>query len=281
MNNTKIILILILCNVSHAADWPAFRGNLQRTGFTAEKVGLPEGKPLWRFGPVGAVVSSPSVAGNTVYFGSRDSTIYALDALSGVVKWQKKVYGWVDSSPFIFGDSLVVGCRDGRIYILDKTTGESRNELVAGVQLSSPAVLSDGTVLTLVGPPYNSFAKYRAGETESGWSLFFSQPMYSSPAVEGPLAAFGGNDGYLYGVALADRRVLWAKLTTGTSYLSTPAIESGVVFFAPGDFDKNVYAVNLSDGAEIWKSAGNPALGKTHQEESTRMPPQMLNNLRR
>ena len=44
---------------------------------------------------------------------------------------------------------------------------------------------------------------------------------------------------------------------------STPAISDSLVFFAPGDFDRGVYAARLSDGAIYWRSDGNGVLAKT------------------
>ncbi len=37
-------------------------------------------------------------------------------------------------------------------------------------------------------------------------------------------------------------------------YLSTPAISNDVVYFSPGDYDPNVYALRLWDGKLLWKA---------------------------
>ena len=55
--------------------------------------------------------------------------------------------------------------------------------------------------------------------------------------------------------------------TNGIIYLSTPAIDDTTVFFAPGDEDRNVYAVNLSTGAVRWKNDGSP-LAKTLRKQA-------------
>jgi outer membrane protein assembly factor BamB len=279
--NLLTIALLFCATLCSANDWACFRGNPQRSGYTAERTGIPSGNPVWRFGPVGSFISSPSVVNGVLYIGSRDSTIYALDAKTGTLIWKTKVFGWVDSSPLLFGDSLVVGCRDERIYVINKNTGDVMSELPAGLQLSSPVALDDGSILSLIGHPLNSFSKINLSGFNNSWSLVFTQPMYSSPAVLGSMTAFGGNDGMLYGVDLAAQSIRWSLRTSGTAYLSTPAISENLVFFAPGDFDRNVYAVWLSDGALYWKSASNAALVKTRAQTAATVPSQLLSGLKR
>jgi eukaryotic-like serine/threonine-protein kinase len=282
MKIKPITIALLLCaTLCFADDWVCFRGNPQRTGYSAERTGNPSAKPLWRFGPAGAFISSPSVVNGVLYIGSRDSTIYAIDAKTGILIWKKKVFGWVDSSPLLFGDSLVVGCRDEEIYVLDKNNGETIGEIPAGLQLSSPVELDDGSILSLIGHPLNSFSKINLRGIGNSWSLVFTQPMFSSPAVMGAMTAFGGNDGMLYGVDLTARSITWSLKTEGTAYLSTPAISESLVFFAPGDFDRNIYAVWLADGTLFWKSAGNAALAKSRARTAAQIPPQILYNLKR
>ena len=48
---------------------------------------------------LGVVWSSPLLIGDTVYVGSRDSFLYALDRMSGEFVWMKDTTGYIDSSP--------------------------------------------------------------------------------------------------------------------------------------------------------------------------------------
>ena len=48
---------------------------------------------------MGVVWSSPLLIGDTVYVGSRDSFLYALDRTSGEFVWTKDTTGYIDSSP--------------------------------------------------------------------------------------------------------------------------------------------------------------------------------------
>jgi len=243
----------------HAADWPTFRGNPARTGFYPDPAGCPSGAALWTTSIGSAIISSPSVQGNILYVGARDSCVYALDGGNGKILWKRKTGGWVDASPLVDGDRLIVGSRDSTIYALDKTNGEVLGRWKAGLQLSSAAVTASGTVLCGRGMPGGGISGYVSESNRwdlagPQWSIPFPQYTYSSPAVLGQAAVIGATDGRLYGIDTDRKDTIWSLPTGGGIYLSTPAIEDMTVFFAPGDDDRNVYAVDLLTGKIIWKS---------------------------
>jgi len=80
----------------------------------------------WKFRTGGEIVSSPLVVGSTVYIGSRDRHLYALDAASGALRWKLETQGPVNSSA-AYRDGLVyVGSVDGSMYAVDAATGKQR-----------------------------------------------------------------------------------------------------------------------------------------------------------
>lgn len=91
------------------------------------------GKRGWKFEAGAPVQSSPSVAGQTVYFGCWNGNLYAVNALTGELRWKHKpsqlpapdltVGGnepsaRIISSPWPGDDVLYVGCDDGCLYAL-------------------------------------------------------------------------------------------------------------------------------------------------------------------
>ena len=59
----------------------------------------------------------------TVYIGSEDNKVYALDGASGAKKWEFVTGGDVHSSPAIGADGTVyIGSKDKKIYALDGRT---------------------------------------------------------------------------------------------------------------------------------------------------------------
>jgi outer membrane protein assembly factor BamB len=272
---TRTLLIVfagaVWFSTCSAADWPTFRGNLFRTGYYPEPVGVPDGAPAWKISLKCEIISSPVVKDGVLYIGARDSFVYAIDCKKGAVRWKVKTNGWVDASPLVHGDRVIVGSRDSVIYVLGRGSGNILGRMRAGVQLSSPAVTTAGAILSGFGLPrggigvYNGASLSKSITAEPLWSLSLPQYTYSSPAIHGQAVVIGATDGRLYGIDTGRRDTIWSLTTGGVVYLSTPAIDDTVVYFAPGDDDRNVYAVSLLTGKVFWKNEGiSPAADAVH-----------------
>ena len=92
--------------------------------------------------------SSPAIgADGTVYVGSDDDKVYALDGATGAKKWEFETGGGVYSSPAIGADGTVyVGSDDNKVYALDGATGPRSGSSRPVTGHSSPAIGADGTV---------------------------------------------------------------------------------------------------------------------------------------
>jgi len=78
------------------------------------------GTERWQFTPGGAV-ASPTVADGTVYVGSADSNLYAVDAQTGTEQWRFQVGGV--ASPTVADGTVYVGSADSKLYAVDAQTG--------------------------------------------------------------------------------------------------------------------------------------------------------------
>lgn len=63
------------------------------------------------------VSSAPTVANGVVYVGSRD--LYALDATTGAILWAYNIGGYVSSAPTVVNGAIYVGSGYGQIYAFD------------------------------------------------------------------------------------------------------------------------------------------------------------------
>ena len=68
--------------------------------------------------PAGLVLSSPAVDKNGIVFvGSTDGNFYAIDGVTGTVKWKYAVGAAINSSPAIGSDGAVYfAADDGNLY---------------------------------------------------------------------------------------------------------------------------------------------------------------------
>jgi len=107
------------------------------------------GRIQWEFKTGNVVSSSPAIgADGTVYVGSDDTKVYALDGKIGAKQWQFQTGVDVYSSPAIGADGTVyVGSKDQKVYALDGKTGVKQWEFKTGGWVYfSPSIGADGTV---------------------------------------------------------------------------------------------------------------------------------------
>ena len=78
------------------------------------------GTVLWEFKTGGYVNSSPAIGSDgTVYVGSNDDKLYAINGKSGVKLWEFETGDDVRSSPAIGSDGTVyVGSEDDKLYAI-------------------------------------------------------------------------------------------------------------------------------------------------------------------
>ena len=89
-------------------------------GTIAPPVASVAGAKKWTFATGDAVESSPTLSpnGTTVYVGSDDKSLYAVDAASGTQQWTFATGDEVDSSPTLSpdGSTVYVGSADHSLY---------------------------------------------------------------------------------------------------------------------------------------------------------------------
>lgn len=167
--------------------------------------------------PWDAFLSSPSVWNGTVYFGSSDGNVYALDAQSGALKWKFQTGDVVHSSPAIAEGTLYIGSWDTYMYALDAASGCEKWRFKTG---------DDPEIHNHVG-------------------------IQSSPAVAEGIVYFGSRDSYAYALDAASGKPIWKFSTDGSWVNNSPAVFDGKVYFGtsiPGI----LHAVEAKTGNKVF-----------------------------
>ena len=137
--SAAIAFALVAAQGLCAADWPAYRGDQGRTGYTAEK--LPPALALrWsykaRHAPTPAwsgrdtrmpfdTAHHPVIVGGLLVFGSSaDCTVYGLDAATGQPRWTFVTGAPVRFAPCAWKDRVFIASDDGRLYCLATADGK-------------------------------------------------------------------------------------------------------------------------------------------------------------
>jgi outer membrane protein assembly factor BamB len=213
-------------------EWTMFRHDLAHSG-SAETSGLlPQGTLKWVF-PTGAPIhSSPAVVDGSVYIGSQDYKLYALDAETGAKRWEYETGSWVESSPAIAKGVVYVGSNDGQLYALDAGSGEKIWDFQTQYPVRSSAAVANGVVY-FGSDDYYLYAVDVAKGTKL-WDYNTGSPAVSSPVVANGIVYTGGGSGYSYALnCLNGQRRLRYK--THYAVFSSPAVTGTTVYFVTND----------------------------------------------
>ncbi|MFQ6097012.1 MAG: PQQ-binding-like beta-propeller repeat protein, partial [Armatimonadota bacterium] len=237
-------------------DWPMFRGNLARTGFTPEVV-LPPLVERWQFEVGDWVWSSPAVAHGIAYVGGRIESggmygrLCAIETQSGKLVWEQRTGYEVNGSPTVAFDRVYVGF--GRtISAFEPRTGEPLwRHPVRDVVASSPTIAN---ALVIAGCLDEHVYCLEARTGRERWTQRLGGAVYSSPLVWDGLVYIGAADSRLYALDLATGAVRWT-FEAGDEVSSSPTLFDEYVYV--GARDGNIYAVGQKTGRLRWRFQTN------------------------
>lgn len=198
----------------HAADWPMYRGNAGRTGYTPGS--LPAELALrWSFelphAPQPAWPRSERmpedracqvvVAGGAVFFGnSADGRVYALDAASGRLNWTFLTDAPVRFAPAVWEDRLFVASDDGHLYALSADGGRLLWKRRGGPD--DRRVLGNGRMI--------SKWPARGGPVVADGHVYFAAGIWPSDGI------------YLYALDAESGTVVWTNDDSGRIEMPQP-----------------------------------------------------------
>jgi outer membrane protein assembly factor BamB len=166
-------------------------------------------------------LSSPVIAQDTVYFGSGDGNLYALDAATGDLRWKFKTGDVVHASPAFANGVLFFGSWDSYFYAVDAKTGKEKWRFHGG---------EDPLIHNQVG-------------------------FQSSPAVVDGVIYTGCRDAQLYALDAATGKEKWRFDNALSWVITSPAVVSGKVFFATSD-SALYHVVDAATGKSVLKKEG-------------------------
>lgn len=170
--------------------------------------------------PFDLFISSPVIAGDTLYIGSGDHNVYALDAVRGTLRWRFTTGDVVHASPAVSGGTVYIGSWDRYFYALDAATGAVRWRFITG---------DDQLIHNQIG-------------------------ITSSAAIANGIVYFGCRDSNLYALSARDGSLRWKHDEHGSWVVASPAVYEGSVFFTTSD-ERKFFALDALSGRERFSTA--------------------------
>jgi outer membrane protein assembly factor BamB len=152
------------------------------------------------------IQSSAAIVDGTVYVGSRDGGLYALDLATGIRKWRAS-HGtsWVVGSPVAGSGQVYVGSSDGHFFqALEATSGRElwRRQMGANV-LASPILAGNSLVIATyrTDAPWGDLRVLDPATGNERWKLQMDEAVVSSPVVVNNEIYLGTDGGSVVAVA--------------------------------------------------------------------------------
>jgi outer membrane protein assembly factor BamB len=242
-----ISALLILFLPISEASWQNVGGDLAHSGYSDSSIVPLE--LIWKYKAGGSEISAPIVDMGTVFVGSDDNNLYAIDAATGNLKWQYpalgKVYTPAAKDGLVFAASF-----DNYIYALDPN-GNLRWKTNMGSSTASPPIAYNNILYG--GFDKNIYAIYMINGTVK-WKYTADGTIESTPAISQGIVYTGSNDDKIYALDAGNKNLRWSY-ATGGSIASSPSVINGIVYV--GSKDNNIYAIDSIDGTLKWSRRTN------------------------
>jgi outer membrane protein assembly factor BamB len=165
--------------------------------------------------PFDVFLSSPAVDGGTVYVGSGDHNVYALDTHSGALRWKFTSGNVVHASPAVANGTVYIGSWDRYMYALDA---------------------KDGTVRW----------KFQTGDDRA---IYNQVGIAGSAAVANGTVYFGCRDSFFYALDARSGHLRWKHDEHGSWVIGSPVVANGAVYYTTSD-ERRFFALDAANGRQ-------------------------------
>ena len=240
------------------ADVPMYR--MDPTHQNVQPGPGPDGQPqlAWSV-KAGGATTTPILGDGTLFFGSDDGFLYALDPRTGADRWRLNL-GAPTSVP-VFGNGIVAAADDnGVLHGVAASTGEELWHTEPVLNTSGP-VLADGIVY-ITGTDHRAHGfDLQTGVERWSWT---TTADLGELAIAGDTAYIETRGGVLHAVTLNGAHEVWAYEMPIPGEMSVPIVAGEVVLVnslqQAGEPEGELYALDRTSGKLLWRFGGPSGL---------------------
>lgn len=225
------------------------------------------GKELWKF-KTAPIESSPLLRNDTLYIGSWDHKVHAIDARTGRQKWAFEADNEVNTSAAYWRGTIYIASDGGTLYALDAGSGRLRWSVQSNASFGSrefwyaTPTIAYGRVY--IGNTDGTMYVYGAKSGKLLWARPLGSYIYGAAGVSDRKVFVGTYDGKFYALDAATGDTVW-QIEAGGAVHAAPTVMDGLVYYAicsscGSEAQRSVargpdstYAVRARDGKKVWR----------------------------
>jgi outer membrane protein assembly factor BamB len=201
---------------------------------------------------------TPPVDNLTVFIGSTDSNLYALDANTGTKKWSFRTPGAIYASPTVYKGLVYIAGGGNTLYALDTATGAEIWSYPTGGSLGPTPTLSAGILYFTNGN--DSVFALDLDTRVLSWAVQVGNPGYeaisASPTVYNGTLYLSGPQGWtMIALDATTGQQKWTdppsyNLNFTTAVVTNPCYSGGLIYV--GSPDGKIEAISVVTGVVQW-----------------------------
>ncbi|MBI5217760.1 MAG: PQQ-binding-like beta-propeller repeat protein [Bacteroidia bacterium] len=233
-----------------STNWPIYRGDNSLTGNTQCKI--PEGmKILWSYKTGGEIKSSPVISDNTIFIGSTDGNLYALNK-NGSLKWKFNTKVAIEAPPVYINQLVIVGNLEGTVYAVNAATGKQAWTYKTDGQVSGSVNWIDINEKIQILIPSYDYAIHCVNLTDGKlvWKCETNNYLNGAPTTDNKNIIIGGCDAKVHIINAKTGKEI-GGVDAGTYIAVSSALSGNYAYM--GDYDGNFLCVDIINKKIVWK----------------------------
>ena len=200
------------------------------------------------------IVASPLQIGDTVYIGTADNFMYALDATSGEPIWSFETGHSIWGQPAYRDGVLFVTSMDRSLSAVDAANGEEMWQTPFVGAIASGPVLNEDLVYIANFDSQVHALDIHTGEEQ--WAAAANNWVWGAPAYADGTVYYADVEGNIFAVDALTGAAKWQQQMPGSTQTS-PVVAGNIVYVASEGESSEVpigalRAFSVEDGRELW-----------------------------
>jgi outer membrane protein assembly factor BamB len=204
-------------------------------------------KPLWKFKCEDEIRGTPAISDGSLFIGSYDNNLYALDATDGKFQWKYPAEGGIVSCPAILDGNIYIGSEDKLLHVVSARSGKVVWTYYTDAPVRSSPRIADGHVFIGSDDGYLHAVNIHTGRMV--WRFESADAIRSTPLVLDDMVYFGCEAGDYYAVNF--RGDLKWRFRAKRSITSSTVGTKHAIYFT--SMDSTLYALDPSNGWALWR----------------------------